>query len=172
MPASCFRVFSLAETMDGCFCDQCAESILLRCVLEEGSRCDVAQRSTSTKQQQLVLGRIGRGGGGPPFFSVPLPARMWILFPPPPSAESDPWADVPLRRSSMGADLRVCVAVLHHATISARKLNSSLARSVLLWCSAKLSPPLLCCKRFISRVCGGLRLEFLCTGAPHQLAGL
>lgn len=134
------------------------------------------KRSRSTKQQPLVLGRIGRGWWGSSLLLRSTSCQdVDTVPPPPPSAEFDPRADVLLRRSSMGADLRVCVAVLHHATISARELNSPLVRSVLSWCSAKLGPPLLCRERFISqalsRVCGRPRLEFLCTGAPHQLAG-
>lgn len=138
----------------------------------------VKWRSAPEVQNSSSWSSAGSGGvvgvlPSSPFHFLP---GCGYCSPPPPSAEFDPWADVLLRRSSMGADLRVCVAVLHHAGISARKLNSSLVRSVLLWCSAKLSPPQLCCKRFISqtlsRVCGGLRLEFLCTGAPRQLAGL
>lgn len=73
------------------------------------------------------------------------------------------------------ADLCVCVAFLHHSTISARKLNSSLVISVLLWCSAKLNPPQLCCKWFasqkLSRVCGaaaGISLR----RSPTSVSGL
>lgn len=144
----CFcLVSSLAETKDGCFCEHSTESIFLRCVSEEASGCDVVQRSRRTKR---VL-------PSSPFHFLP---GCGYCSPPPPSKELDPRADVLLRRSSMGADVCVSVAVLHHLTTSARKRRR--------WCSAKLRPPQLRCEWSSSP-----KLSPLCgCGAPHQPVGL
>lgn len=77
------ELFSLAEMTDQCFCDA-VPSFFLRII---GKQAPGVQRSDSR---------------GPPSFSVPLPA---IMPPPSPGTESDPWADVLLRWSSMGVDL-------------------------------------------------------------------
>lgn len=120
---------------------------------EEGSGCDVAQCSRSTKQQQLVLGGMGWGGGGSSLLLRSTSCQdVDTVPPPPPSAEFDPWADVLLRRSSMGAHLSGCVAVLLHSTMSACKLASPLASLVAwCWCSEKPNPPWPCRQWVISQ---------------------
>lgn len=92
----------------------------------------------------------GGVGGGPPFFSsVPLPARMWILFPRhhhhPQHHHHQAQNLIPGQMCCSGAQAwePICVCV---AALDPRKLSSPLVRPLLLWCSAKLSPAQLCWK--------------------------
>lgn len=139
--------------------------VFLRCVLEEGSGCDVSQRSRSTNQQQLVLGRIGRGGG---FLLLLRSTSCQDVDTVPPHHQAQNL--IPGQMCCSGGQASLC---LRSSTISARKLNSSLVSLALLWCSAKLKPPQLCWKCFISPKlsCAGVSLRWSSTSVSGVVSG-